>query len=125
VLGGVYATLCPEHASAHSGADELVQGQVTESLIALLDRLTGYRRETSYSPLDFNRLRPAYDLYEHLEYAGLLTSIGCPFRCTYCASQLLQPSFIQRSPESVFREIEDLSIRRNIHNFAFTTMPCW
>ncbi len=119
ILGGVYAGLCPEHALRHSGADYVVQGDAAETLLPLIDRITGCTRQEPYSALDFCRTRPAYDLYEHLDHAGLLTSIGCPFCCTYCASQLLCPNFIQRSPKSVFREIENMSLQRNIHNFAF------
>ena len=119
VLGGVYASLCTEHAFAHSGADYVVQGQITDMLRALLDRITGYSRHETCSPFDICRTRPAYDLYEHLDHVGILTSLGCPFHCTYCASQLLCPDFLQRSPDSVFREIEELSVQRNVRNFAF------
>ena len=119
VLGGVYASLCPEHASVHSGADYIMPGLATERLLILLDRLIGLSRQGPYSPLDLCRIRPAYDLYEHLDYVGILTSVGCPFRCTYCASQLLCPDFIQQDPDAIFREIAELSRLRNIRNFAF------
>jgi radical SAM superfamily enzyme YgiQ (UPF0313 family) len=35
----------------------------------------------------------------------LLTSRGCPFGCSYCASSLLNPSFKQRHPEHILAEI--------------------
>ena len=119
LLGGVYASLCPEHASSRSGADYVLSGQATKALPSLLDRLTGHSRQKPYSILDFCRIRPAYDLYEYLDYAGILTSLGCPFRCSYCASQRLCPQFTQRSPETVFYEIRELVEQRHIHNFAF------
>jgi radical SAM superfamily enzyme YgiQ (UPF0313 family) len=34
-----------------------------------------------------------------------MTSRGCPYRCTYCASNLLNDGFIQRRPEKILEEI--------------------
>jgi radical SAM superfamily enzyme YgiQ (UPF0313 family) len=62
---------------------------------------------------------PAFDLYEHWDYGCLMTSIGCPYRCTYCASNLLYPHFIQRSPDAVFQELLYLYKELGIRNIAF------
>ncbi len=48
---------------------------------------------------------PALDLQTKLNYVPLLTSRGCPFRCTYCASRFLEPDRLLRSPEAVIEEI--------------------
>jgi len=42
ILGGIYATLCPEHARAHSGADLVVTGPGEPAIIPILRELTGF-----------------------------------------------------------------------------------
>ena len=49
---------------------------------------------------------------------GLVTSWGCPYRCTYCASHRLQPDFVRREPAAVVDEIAACA-RRGVHDFAF------
>jgi len=97
-LGGVYARLCPEHARRHSGADLVI----TECLPA---------RGLDAWPA------PALDLIPHMQYAPLLTGLGCPFRCPYCASAMLQPEAARRSADNVFAEIERWAAR--VSDFAF------
>jgi radical SAM superfamily enzyme YgiQ (UPF0313 family) len=62
---------------------------------------------------------PALDLQRKMTYAPILTSRGCPFSCEYCASSFLEPSFRQRSPENVFKEIQYRHEIQGIKNFAF------
>jgi len=81
ILGGIYVRLCPEHAEL-SGADHL---------------------QTEFMPVEAKR--PATDLYASPGYAIVETSWGCPMGCDYCASKLLCPEFIQRSPQEVIEEI--------------------
>jgi radical SAM superfamily enzyme YgiQ (UPF0313 family) len=50
----------------------------------------------------------------------LMTSRGCPYRCTFCASDILnQEKFQQRSVESVFSEIQKLYYEDRIEHFVF------
>jgi radical SAM superfamily enzyme YgiQ (UPF0313 family) len=60
---------------------------------------------------------PSHELVPR-PYAGLITSWGCPYRCTYCASHRLQPEFVRREPSAVVEEIA-LCAQRGIRNFAF------
>src|SRR5690606_37716117 len=48
-----------------------------------------------------------------------LTSRGCPYRCTYCASALLNRGFRVRDPIRVVDEIEHWHRRRGVSDFAF------
>lgn len=80
ILGGVYARLCPDHAK-RSGAD-MIQTE----------------------PLDLEFSLPATDLYRGLRYGVLATTFGCPFRCEYCASRLLEPSYRRRDPGLVLED---------------------
>ena len=42
ILGGIYATLCPEHAQEHSGADRVVAGPGEAAIGPLLEEITGF-----------------------------------------------------------------------------------
>jgi pyruvate-formate lyase-activating enzyme len=106
ILGGIYATLCAEHAGSTSGADFVIQGRGEIHILKLLEGLTGV---SPFFVPDLNDLDtlppPAFGLYPHLDYCCVLTSRGCPFHCTYCASPLLNPRFIKRDPAHVVNEI--------------------
>ena len=95
-LGGIYASLCYDHARRYSGADSVHRGADSH--------------ETLF---------PYYDLYPELRYATLRTSRGCPFRCTYCGWYFLDRSYGRFDPESVVREIAYLNNKLNVKNFSF------
>ncbi len=120
ILGGIYATLCAEHAEANSGADFICKGQGESQILALLEGLTGVAPCT---PSDFNDLdslpSPAFDLYPHLDYCCCLASRGCPFQCTYCASPLLNPRFVRRDPSQVVEEIGRCVREYGVEDIAF------
>jgi len=119
VLGGVYASLCPEHARL-SGADYLIQGPGELAALQRVDQLMGIVRDYSKISLNLDDLPyPAYDLYQHLPAVPLLTSGGCPFKCPFCATFLLAPHFIQRQPAKVLEEILFYYQQFNVREFAF------
>ena len=99
LLGGIYATLCKDHAARHSGADYIHAGPVERGILFALSTF-GFRpkrRKPSQTPGPVTR--------SSLSFAPLLTSRGCPFRCSYCASSLLHERFRRCDPASVLREI--------------------
>ncbi|MGC8602312.1 MAG: B12-binding domain-containing radical SAM protein, partial [Desulfomonilaceae bacterium] len=49
---------------------------------------------------------PDLDLLSSVKFLPLLTSRGCPYRCVYCASRIVQPGYQRRKPEDVVQEIE-------------------
>jgi pyruvate-formate lyase-activating enzyme len=108
ILGGIYATLCPEHAQEHSGAHRVVAGPGEAAIAALLEEITGWSTPDPISPdcedLD-SRPYPALDLLEHPSYIPILTSRGCPLDCTYCASRQLQPVYRRRDPRAAAAEL--------------------
>lgn len=119
ILGGIYATLCYQHA-LRSGADYVLPGASEREAIILIDRLTGNQPEPSAIPTQLDDYPyPARDLRHAREYAVILTSHGCPYRCTYCASFLLYKAFTQRDPLRVADEIEYFHQRYGIVDFAF------
>ncbi len=79
VLGGIYATLCREHAIATAGADYVIAGEGELAALQLVDRLLGVKRDYSHFPKQLDELPlPAFDLYQNLKYATVMTSRGCP-----------------------------------------------
>ncbi len=89
MLGGIYATLCEKHALKYSGADTVYPGQINANLLKYLDEL-GF---VPSNRIDSSNIGPAFYLYENLNYGVVITSQGCPFACTYCATRFLCPTF--------------------------------
>jgi radical SAM superfamily enzyme YgiQ (UPF0313 family) len=106
VLGGTYATLLPDHARRWSGADAVFTGPVEAEVTGLVDTYTGRRPSMTFDPAEPDSYPfPAFDLQRRIPYVPLLTSRGCPYHCAYCASGLLEPRRMRRTPGSVTAEI--------------------
>jgi radical SAM superfamily enzyme YgiQ (UPF0313 family) len=120
ILGGIYATLCPGHAKAKSGADIVISGSDASEALKLVSSRTGKDITFTPNPKSLDSFPyPAFDLYDHLPYVCILTSRGCPYRCLYCASHLLNHPYISRDPIAVADEIEFWWKRHGVTNFAF------
>jgi radical SAM superfamily enzyme YgiQ (UPF0313 family) len=121
ILGGIYATLCPEHAREHSGADFFITGPGEEAMGRQLAALGLPAPQGGHpGPLLLDDLPyPALDLLSHLSYLPILTSRGCPLDCGYCASRLLQPQFQRRQPLAVVEEIFYWQERLGLGDVAF------
>ena len=119
VLGGNYVTLCPQHAS-FSGADYCLPGRAEATIPSLWREL--FHEELPFVPddrdLDSHPF-PSFDLIRHPQQVPILTSRGCPYRCSYCASPLLHPRFERRDPIRVAEEIEYWHGRLGIRHFSF------
>ncbi|MBW1974621.1 MAG: radical SAM protein [Deltaproteobacteria bacterium] len=116
-LGGIYAKLCKEHAIMHSGADRTV----TEPLEKMPELFSTQLCFSLKNPdqWQFSRMPiPAWDLVPDRPYRVLAISQGCPFRCAYCASPILQPQAALRPVDKVYQEILD-GVEKGIKDFAF------
>ncbi len=114
-LGGVYATLCREHAQGLD-VDLVVSGPLEDrdnwknvwnllgSTAPELPRDAGMSLDTSY--------------YPQSAFSVIMGSRGCPFRCSYCSGYRLYPGFRQARPGFVFEHIR-CEYRRGIKDFAF------
>lgn len=118
ILGGIYATLCYDHARERSGADEVVRGGEIQDILKVIEDVLGGRSQVV--PEHFRDFpTPAWDLYPKLSYTVILTGRGCPFRCTFCASSLLFPRFERRDPVACVDEVVRLVRARRIQDIAF------
>jgi radical SAM superfamily enzyme YgiQ (UPF0313 family) len=131
VLGGIYATLCHDHAVKHSGADYVFKGIGEHEALDLISELTGLKlrrapRRVHGSP-ELNVVQgelrtdiyPAFDLYPELDHISIMTSRGCPFHCSYCASPVISGRFERRDPLKVVEEIEYWATNYKVRNIAF------
>jgi len=98
VLGGNFATLCPEEA-LRSGADEVVVGDAAGAAF----------------------LPTAIDLVSaHPETDFLRLIKGCPFQCSYCVTHLLNEGRMQtRPPAEVFDEMMAKARANGTRTFVF------
>ncbi len=128
LLGGIYATLMPQHARLHSGADEVVTGEFENQIVDFLRNFTsravpGRQAGTEPRPPKSELHEypwPAWHLTSEGRYRVLMTSRGCPYRCTFCASDILNDQkFQQRKVENVLEELEKYYFEDHIEHFVF------
>ena len=120
ILGGIYATLCHDHAKQYSGAHRIETGAGEEYILKRVGEYTGLSVPLKFNPLDLDDYPyPALDLQRKIPYVPLLTSKGCPFSCKYCASHFLNPIRMVRSSESVVEEIKYWHERFGVEDFVF------
>ncbi|MGZ3615286.1 MAG: B12-binding domain-containing radical SAM protein, partial [Thermodesulfobacteriota bacterium] len=118
ILGGIYATLCSEHAKKHSGVDIVFNGNGEFELLKLISEFIQFPIPQSSIRID-SIPYPSFDLYPQLNYVSITTSRGCPLRCTYCASPFLTKGFFRRDPFEVVDEIEYWTGKYGVNNIAF------
>ena len=112
-------TLCPDHA-LKSGADLTVSGEGEKSIPSLLKDFLG---EDPVYIADHQNLDslpyPAFDLMPVKDQIPIMTSRGCTYNCTYCASHILHENFRQRDPIKTVDEISFWNINFGINHFSF------
>ncbi len=99
ILGGVYSTLCPGHASS-LGADQISTGFDLEELGL---------PESDGLPF-WEGLDPAVGVMKITD--------GCPFRCTYCSVPVVTPNFTTRPLDQCMEELGHLA-RLGTRDIAF------
>ncbi len=112
ILGGLYATLCKEHAEKYAGVDYVIPGNAEICLIEFLSK-KGYLKKE----IDRKSIIPDFSLYNTLNYGVIITSRGCPFKCTYCATRILSPDFYYYDDKLILQQI--LNLAQKTKNIAF------
>ncbi len=112
ILGGIYATLWTEHARSNLQVDLVCKGslEVNKEKICNFLGLSGLQKD--------KRAWYKLPIWDGVDYCAVRTAIGCPFRCTYCASRILAPRFSQRPVDEVIRELMHLK-RIGVRQVAF------
>jgi hypothetical protein len=101
LLGGIYASIVPEHAAQYVQSDIVVQGEVEAA----------------------NDLWPDLSLYETPpSYAIITPARGCPFNCAYCAQLTINAGVRQvryRPVQDILAEMQHAQDAYGIKDFAF------
>jgi radical SAM superfamily enzyme YgiQ (UPF0313 family) len=127
LLGGGYATLLPRHAARACAPDRVVQGAGEYRIGRALHELTGFAG-TGGPDAGSLAFHVAPDLLDRKPFLPLLTTRGCPYACTYCASRILAPAFVRRDPDdvvnTVFHAYQHLGLRDIVlYDDAFLFQP--
>lgn len=132
IWGGVHPTLYPEQVASSPSIHYVVVGEGEYPLLDILDGQAVGKiqrgREVSineYPRLDWNLVRQSCgetDLRKvsHLTEFGisLLTSRGCPHRCTFCINSVLGIKYRRRSANLVIDDIRD-ALEQGIDRIQF------
>ena len=115
ILGGIYATLCSQHAKSIKGIDEVVVGSFNNFNNIFKKYNINIEIDSNFS----NFPPPDYSFYKNKEYIVLKTSIGCPFKCNYCAQYILNNNtYTIKNPLVIKDEILKLT-NNSIPNVVF------
>lgn len=145
VLGGVHATEKPEEAINHNFVDFVIRGEGEFAFVELvsgkkLSEINGLtykengriihnpERElikdldvlpmAAYDLLPIDRYFPAVGSYRNLPAISMVTSRGCPGKCTFCY-QPFGSLIRQRSPKKIFEEVQYLVKNYGIREICF------
>jgi radical SAM superfamily enzyme YgiQ (UPF0313 family) len=114
-MGGLHVTVRPEEALQH--ADYVIVGEgesVWPAVVEACHQGTGFGiwKAAAFPPVDVNQLPvPRYDLLADRPYNRFTvqTSRGCPWRCDFCASNvMLRQKYRKRPVKDVIRDIEEI-----------------
>ncbi|MCP4221009.1 MAG: radical SAM protein [bacterium] len=106
VLGGLLPTLVPHDLlRLHVEADIYVEGYGESKVLDIVAAEGG----TVHAHPDFSQIAnlptPAVQFLSNRKTLPLMTSRGCPMHCTYCASDIVNPGFFERSAAHISAEI--------------------
>ena len=130
VIGGSHASAVPELMLKHPAVDWVIRGEGERPLVELIKACQkgkgleqvpglGYKQEgrmifnpmgepypiEELPPPDFSDLGLKKYLFEKRPLCFLITSRGCPHRCSFCSVHCTFPLHRRRSAEDVFKEI--------------------
>ena len=126
--GGIHLTALPEEALEKGTFDYVVQGEGEKALLALVEVIRGGGDTRLIPGVSFvadgniiknpeGPLLPDLDdlpmfphhMFEHSRYdrGFLITSRGCPYKCTYCSQRMMTGSTYRfRSPAKILEEMD-------------------
>ncbi len=111
VVGGIYASLLPQHCMEKSGADFTVKGDGIEDLKKIL-------RSLSFPVPSDTPEEKVLQVPLWKDSAVIRLNKGCPLNCRYCASSIIS-EFAEGSAEAAFSMLEEYLTNWNTQNIAF------
>ncbi len=85
IVGGIYASLMPDHCKKYTGCDDVILGTIDEA----------------------EKLIPAYDLVD-VDYQIIHTTRGCIRKCGFCGTYIIEPEWLCK------KSIKDEIIKKKI-----------
>jgi len=146
IMGGVHATLAPQEVLERKEVDFVIQGEGETSLIQILSgqdlkKIKGIAfkengkvivnspQETiedidsfpmlAYDLLPMDKYHPAQGGCKRKPSFSMITSRGCPGRCTFCKGNVLGDRIRFRSAEKIVKEIMFLQKNYGIRDITF------
>ncbi|HEX2959728.1 MAG TPA: B12-binding domain-containing radical SAM protein [Chitinispirillaceae bacterium] len=115
LCGGIAAQLIPDYLAANMPCCKIIGNIERLQSISVPDINFGNL------PIDLSRLsmNSCLATYSSLPHAPVLLSLGCPMRCSYCASGILQPNHQVRDIDIVISEVASIIEQRGTTDFAF------
>ncbi|MDP3995694.1 MAG: radical SAM protein [bacterium] len=146
IVGGVHATLRPQEVLVRPQVDFIITGEGEYSFLDLLSgknpkeiKGIGFKENNravinpsgdcipdinvfplpAYDLLPMDKYYPASGSYKRKPSFGMITSRGCPGRCTFCKGNILGELIRFKSPERMIEEIEYLQKNYRIRDITF------
>ncbi len=117
VIGGILPTLTGRSINKYINADVFIFGYGEDQILNLLSSYGAViKPRPDFSNID-NIPLPLNDFLSYKKVLPLLTSRGCPYKCTYCASHILNKKFVQRNPEKIIEEILFMNNKHGTEDF--------
>jgi Fe-S oxidoreductase len=117
IIGGISAKLIPDIIKSSLPEAHMFEGSIftqdslKSSCVPIISDLKLTLWDKSYLK--------ALQCVTHAHHGPVLTSLGCPLSCTYCASRALQKHYIPRKETTIADEIEYFQSRFKVKDFAF------
>jgi radical SAM superfamily enzyme YgiQ (UPF0313 family) len=113
-IGGIYATLCYEHAKNNSNLSDVLTGHFNEQSLQKIFNHIKLDKDIIINKNPF----PKYDIEPSINHIPLLISFGCPYDCSYCANKFINKEFYYNNKKSILKTI-DYYYSIGIRDFAF------
>jgi len=146
IIGGVHSTVRPEEVVSFKEVDYVIIGEGEHALLELLSNSSpevikgiGFKKDgraivnssreiipdldvfpfPAYDLLPMDRYYPASGVYKRKPSFGMITSRGCPGRCTFCKGNFLGERIRFRSAKRIIEEIIFLQKEYGIRDITF------
>lgn len=124
VIGGVHPTIFPED---NTNVDYVVRGEGENFLDYLFEKINTPPRVDSldllpypaYSLLEMDRYKPHPPHGKYGKWLPMLTSRGCPYKCSFCSKAVFGNKYRHMSPIRVVEEIKYYIGRYKVREIGF------